>query len=304
MKSRKVFTMLVLAIAAMLVLTSCVNAGTAPTQSAAADTSSAAPASSEAVASTEAPASSEAAALSGKVQLSGSTSMEKVANALAEAFMEMNPDVTVDVQLGGSSVGVSDVIAGKVDIGNASRELKEEEISQGAEPHVIAIDGIAVIVNPNNEIAGLTKDQLISIYTGEINNWKDAGGADAPIVVIGREAASGTRGAFEELLELEDKCKYAQELNESGAVITSVANTEGAIGYVSLDLVNETVKSIKLDEVEATEEQIIAGKYILSRPFIMATKGTLTNPVAQAFLDFVQGADGGAVIKDTGLILP
>jgi phosphate transport system substrate-binding protein len=306
MKKRKMITILVLAFAAMLVFTSCANPSAAPSESAAPASSaaeSAAPASSAAE-SPAAPASSDASAVSGKVQMSGSTSMEKVANALAEAFMEKNPDVTVDVQLGGSSVGITDVIAGKVDIGNASRELKEEEISQGAVPNVIAIDGIAMIVNPNNEAAGLTKDQLIQIYTGEVTNWKDVGGADAPIVVIGREAASGTRGAFEELLELQDKCKYAQELNESGAVITAVANTEGAIGYVSLDLVDDTVKALKLDDVEATEEQILAGNYILSRPFIMATKGELTNPTAKAFLDYVMSADGGAVIKDAGLILP
>ncbi len=305
MKSRKVFTILVLAVAAMLVLTSCVNAGTAPDQASSAAASSAAPASSAAaVESSAAPASSEAAAaLSGKVQMSGSTSMEKVANALAEAFMEKNPGVTVDVQLGGSSVGVTDVIAGKVDIGNSSRELKDEETAQGAVANVICLDGIAVIANPKNAVEGLTKDQLIGIYTGEINNWSDVGGADAPIVVIGREASSGTRGAFEELLDIKDKCKLAQELNESGAVLTAVANTEGAIGYVSLDLVDDTVKALKVDEVEATEEQILAGNYILSRPFIMATKGELTNPTAKAFMDFVLGDEGREVIKGVGLIL-
>lgn len=304
MKSRKLFIVLVLALAAMLVFTACSTSADVPSASPSAAASSAAPASSVAAPTSAAPASSEAAALTGKVQMSGSTSMEKVANALAEAFMEKNPGVTVDVQLGGSSVGISDVIAGKVDIGNASRELKEEEITQGAVPTVIAIDGIATIVNPANEVTGLTKDQLIGIYTGEFTNWSDVGGADAPIVVIGREAASGTRGAFEELLDVAEKCKYAQELNESGAVITAVANTEGAIGYVSLDLVDDTVKAVKLDDIEATEEQILTGKYILSRPFIMATNGTLANATAQAFLDFTLSADGQTVIKDAGLILP
>lgn len=299
MKLRKMLTILALAVAAMLVLTSCVNAGKAPSQAPAADTSSAAPASGDSAASSESPGSE----LTGKVQMSGSTSMEKVANALAEAFMEKNPGVTVDVQLGGSSVGISDVIAGKVDIGNSSRELKEEELSKGAVANVICLDGIAAIVNPGNAVNGLTKDQLIKIYTGGINNWKDAGGADLPIIVIGREASSGTRGAFEELLDIKDKCKLAQELNESGAVLTSVANTEGAIGYVSLDLVDDTVKALKMDGVEAAEEQIIAGNYILSRPFIMATKGELANPAAHAFMDFVLGDEGRAVIKGVGLIL-
>lgn len=303
---KKLITVLVLAMAAVMVFTACSAApaaSSAAASSAAPASSAAAPASS-AAATSAAPASSAApAAVTGKVTMSGSTSMEKVAKALAEDFMAKNSGVTVDVQLGGSSVGVADVIAGKVDIGNASRELKDEETAAGATPNVIALDGVAIITNPKNTATDVTKQQLIDIYTGKITNWKEVGGSDKPIVVIGREAASGTRGAFEEILKIQDKCKYAQELNESGAVITACGSTENAIGYVSLDLINETVKALTLDKVEATEENILGGKYILSRPFIMATKGALTNAAAQAFLDYTMSAEGQTVIKGVGLII-
>lgn len=297
MKMKKLITVMVLALSVLLVFASCSTAIDTPpdaTQSAGTETSSA---------TGQPPSESDSASageLSGTVQLSGSTSMEAVANALAEAFMIANPDVTVDVQLGGSSAGIADVIAEKVDIGNASRELKEEELAEGAEPNVIAIDGIAVIVNPANEVSELTKDQLTQIYTGEITNWSEVGGVDSPIVVIGREASSGTRGAFEELLKVEDLCKYAQELNEQGAVYTAVTSTENAIGYISLYGVDDQVKALKLDGSEATEENVKAGTYFLSRPFIMATHGE-TSAVAQAFLDFVLGADGQAVVMDNHL---
>ena len=271
MKMKKLITVLVLALSAMLVFVSCSTPASEPSEAASESVS----ASTEA---TAAPAESESeepseAALSGSVQLSGSTSLEAVANALAEAFMIENPDVTVDVQLGGSSVGIADVIAEKVDIGDASRELKDEELAEGAEPHVIAIDGIAVVVNPANEVSDITTEQLAQIYKGEINNWSEVGGADSPIVVIGREAASGTRGAFEELLDVEDQCKYAQELNEQGAVYTAVTSTDNAIGYISLYGVDDQVKALMLNGVEATDANIKAGDYVLSRPFIMATHG-------------------------------
>ena len=282
MKTKKLITVLVLALSVMLVFASC-SAPAASESSAAASESSSVEASSEAPAASESEAAAPSEeAISGLVQLSGSTSLEAVANALAEAFMNAHPDVTVDVQLGGSSVGIADVIAEKVDIGDASRELKEEELAEGAEPNVIAIDGIAVVVNPANEVSDLTTEQLAQIYKGEINNWSDVGGADAPIVVIGREAASGTRGAFEELVDVEDQCKYAQELNEQGAVYTAVTSTENAIGYISLYGVDDKVKALKMNGVEATDANIKAGDYVLSRPFIMATHGE-TSAVAQAF---------------------
>ncbi len=238
--------------------------------------------------------------LSGSVQLSGSTSMETIANALAEGFMIANPNVSVDVQLGGSSVGVKDAQDGKSDIGNVSRELKEDE--GGLVANTVAIDGIAVIVNPQNEVSGISKDDLVKIYTGEIKNWSEAGGAGKPIVVIGREASSGTRSAFEELLGVQDVCRYAQELNETGAVKTSVANTPDAIGYVSLEALDDTVVALNLDGAPATEEAIKAGEYALSRPFLMVTKEGELRPEVQAFLDYVLGEEGQAIVADNNLI--
>lgn len=244
--------------------------------------------------------------LSGSLSLSGSTSMEKVANALAESFMIKYPGVTVTPEFTGSSAGVEAVLAGSVDIGNSSRALKDSEKEAGAVENVIAIDGIAVVVEPTNTVTGLTKDQLISIYKGETKNWSEVGGNDAPIVVIGREAGSGTRGAFEEILEIADACAYASELDSTGAVMAKVASTPGAIGYVSLDVVDDTVIALALDEVEATAENIKAGNYFLSRPFVMATKGEVSeqNELVQEFFNYLSTEEGKAVISGVGLILP
>lgn len=168
----------------------------------------------------------------------------------------------------------------------------------------MAIDGIAVCVDPNSTVSDLTKDDLIKIYKGEITNWKDLGGNDEPIVVVGREAGSGTRGAFEELLELKDACKYANELDSTGAVIAKVASTPGAIGYASLDAIDTTVKAVKLEGVEATAENIKAGKYFLSRPFVMATKGEISeqNEIVKAWFDFVLSDEGQEIAEKVGLI--
>ena len=190
--------------------------------------------------------------LSGKIQLAGSTSMEKMCGALMEAFMEKYPNITVTTEYTGSGAGIESVTSGSVDIGNASRALSDKEKSAGIEENIVAIDGIAMITDKNNKVTNVTKQQLTDIYTGKITNWKDLGGADEAIVVIGRESASGTRGAFEELLSVKDKCAYAQELDSTGAVLAKVAATPGAIGYVSLDVVDKTVIALKLDGVEAT----------------------------------------------------
>ncbi len=262
----------------------------APSESAMASESAAAPSES----------ASADAAISGKVSLSGSTSMEQIANALKEAFMAQYPDVSVDVQLGGSSVGVQDAQSGKSDIGNVSRELKEDET--GLTEHKMAIDGIAVVVNPANKVADISKEDLAKVYKGEINNWKDLGGDDQPIVVIGREASSGTRGAFEELVDVKDVAKYAQELNETGAVKTAVSTTPAAIGYVSLEALDDTVTALKVDGAQATEEAIKAGQYPLSRPFLMVTAEGELRPEVQAFLDFVLGAEGQKIVADNKLI--
>ena len=246
----------------------------------------------------------ESAAISGTVSMAGSTSMEKLANAVAESFMAKYPDVTVTAEFTGSSAGVEAVTAGSVDIGNSSRALKDEEKAAGVVENIVAIDGIAVIVDPANTVKDLTKDQLISIYKGETKNWSELGGADAPIVVVGREAGSGTRGAFEELLKIEDACAYASELDSTGAVIAKVASTPGAIGYASRDAVNETVAAGALEGVEPTVENIKAGNYFLSRPFVMATKGEISGQSAavQELFVYLGSDEGKEVIKGVGLI--
>ena len=251
-------------------------------------------------------AETPAETLSGKLSLSGSTSMEKVCEALAETFMEKYPDVTVTVEYTGSGAGIESVTSKMVDIGNSSRSLKDSEKEKGVVENVIAIDGIAVITNNSNEVENLTKEDLIKIYTGEIKNWKELGGKDENIVVLGREAGSGTRGAFEELLGIVDSCVYAGELDSTGGVKAKVASTEGTIGYVSLDVVDDTVKALKLDGVEATEANIKAGSYLLSRPFVMATNGEISaqNEIVQTWFDYIKSAKGQEVIKSVGLILP
>lgn len=242
--------------------------------------------------------------LSGSIQMVGSTSMEKLANALAESFMEKYPNVTVTAEFVGSGAGIEAVTSGSADIGNSSRNLKDEEKSNGAVEIIVAIDGIAVCVDPANTVTGLTKQQLTDIYTGTITNWSEVGGADAPIIVVGREAGSGTRGAFEELLDVIDSCAYANELDSTGAVMAKVASTPGAIGYVSLDVVDDSVIALALEGVEATAENIKAGNYFLSRPFVMATKGEISeqNELVRAWFDYVLGEEGQAVAAKVGLI--
>lgn len=242
--------------------------------------------------------------LSGTITMTGSTSMEKLASALCESFMEKYPNVTVTAEYTGSGAGIEAVLAGTVDIGNVSRELKEEEKANGVTDNTVAIDGIAVVVDPSNTVAGLTKEQLTNIYTGAVTNWSEVGGADAPIVVVGREAGSGTRGAFEEILGVADTCAYANELDTTGAVMVKVATTPGAIGYVSLDVIDDSVIALPLEGVEPTADNIKAGTYFLSRPFIMATKGEISeqSELVQAWFDYVYGEEGQNVAAQVGLI--
>ena len=244
--------------------------------------------------------------LSGKITLAGSTSMEKLANAMAEAFMEKYPNVTVAPEFTGSGAGLESLAKGTVDIGDASRALSDDEKAGGAIENIVAIDGIAVITDSENAVSDITNAQLAQIYTGEITNWSDLGGADEQIVVIGREAGSGTRDAFEELNDVKDACKYAQELDSTGAVLAKVAATPGAIGYVSLDVVDDTVKALQLNSVDATEDNILAGTYVLQRPFVMATMGEISeqNDLVKAFFDFIHSEEGQQVITSVGLIIP
>lgn len=288
-------------ILAVTTLVACGNGDAATAQPSAVESSAA----ESTVAESSAAAPAETTAdLSGSISMVGSTSMEKLANALSEAFMEEYPDVTVTAEFVGSGAGIEAVTNGTADIGNSSRSLKDEEKAAGVVENVVAIDGIAVCVDPANEVADLTKEQLTNIYNGTITNWKEVGGADEPIIVIGREAGSGTRGAFEELVDLVDGCKYANELDSTGAVIAKVASTPGAIGYASLDALDDSVKALSLEGVEATAENIKAGNYFLSRPFVMATKGEISeqNDLVQAWFDFVLGDEGQQVASEVGLI--
>ena len=288
-------------ILAVTALVACGNGDAATAQPSAVESSAAESTVAESSAAAPAETTTD---LSGSISMVGSTSMEKLANALSEAFMEEYPDVTVTAEFVGSGAGIEAVTNGTADIGNSSRSLKDEEKAAGVVENVVAIDGIAVCVDPANEVADLTKEQLTNIYKGTVTNWKEVGGADEPIIVIGREAGSGTRGAFEELVDLVDGCKYANELDSTGAVIAKVASTPGAIGYASLDALDDSVKALSLEGVEATAENIKAGNYFLSRPFVMATKGEISeqNDLVQAWFDFVLGDEGQQVASEVGLI--
>lgn len=280
------------------------TAATTAAETTAADTT-AADITAEETAAEETEAETEAAAdLSGSISMVGSTSMEKFANALSEVFMEKYPNVTVQAEFVGSGAGIEAVTNGSADIGNSSRNLTDEEKANGIAENIVAIDGIAVVVDPANTVADLTKQQLTDIYSGTVTNWSEVGGSDSPIVVVGREAGSGTRSAFEEILGLEDACAYSSELDSTGAVMARVASTPGAIGYVSLDVLDDTVKALNLEGTEPTAENIKAGSYFLSRPFVMATNGEISeqNELVQALFDFVYSDEGDAVIETVGLI--
>lgn len=228
--------------------------------------------------------------LSGFLRLAGSSSMEQMASMLAEGFMEQYPDVTVTIEYVGSAAGIEAVLNGGADIGNSSRKLKEEELARGAVENIVAMDGIAVCVNPENQISGLTREQLADIYTGKLTDWSQLGGEKEPIVVVGHEAGSGTRDAFEEMLGIKDKCIYANELNSMGAVKARAALIPGAIGYISFEVLDESVKALWLDGIEPCAENVENNSYPLSRPFVMATKGEISeqNELVQAWFAYVK----------------
>ena len=249
------------------------------------------------------PASSETTAdLSGDLTLNGSTSMAKVCQALGEKFMEKYPDVTVTKSGNGSGDAPKAVLAGTALIGDLSRELKEEEDPSQFEVKQIAIDGIAIAVNKDNPVTALTTEQITQIFTGEITNWKDLGGNDQNITVLGREAASGTRDGFESIFGCEDKCVYAAEITSTGEVVAKVGSDPSAIGYVSLDSVNDSIIACTVDGVEATEENIVSGAYKAQRPFIQIYKKGSDSELIQAWFDFVYSDEGQQVIKDVGLV--
>ena len=240
--------------------------------------------------------------VTGTITLSGSTSVKPLADALAEAFMEINDGVQIDIQEGGSSVGISDAMAKKVDLGMSSRELKSTET--GLTETVIAFDGIAVIVHKDVKVSNLTTQQLKDIYTGTIKDWSEVGADAGAIVVVGRDAASGTRGAFEELLKIDGKSPnpkavYAQEKDSTGAVKATVQSTKNSIGYVSLEAVDATVKAVTLDNVAITVDTVKAKTYPLVRPFLLVnSKDTALSAAANAFITFILSADGQKIVTD------
>ena len=239
----------------------------------------------------------------GTVSTDGSTSMEKVIGALGEAFEGQNSGVTFTYNPTGSGSGIQAVKEGRCDIGLSSRDLKDEEIADGLKATVLAYDGIAVIVNPENPVVDLDMDSISKIYTGEITNWKDVGGQDAEIVLIGREAGSGTRDGFESITKTEDACQYRQELTSTGDVITAVSQSPAAIGYASLASVNEQVQTVRVNGVEPTEDSIKDGSYVIQRPFILVTKeDTPLSDTAQKFFDFATSVEAAQFISAAGAV--
>ena len=241
--------------------------------------------------------------LSGSVATDGSTSMEKVIGVLGESFMEMNPDVSFTYNPTGSGSGIAAVSEKRCDIGLSSRALKDEEKNSGLTETVLAYDGIAIIVNPENAISDLSVEDIAKIYTGEITNWKDLGGADAEIVVIGREAGSGTRDGFESITGTSEKCVYRQELTSTGDVITTVSQNPDAIGYASLSAVKDTVKALTVGGVAPTEDTVKDGSYVVQRPFVLVTRtDEKLSEAAQAFFDYATSADAVELIAKAGAV--
>ena len=243
--------------------------------------------------------------LTGTVNTDGSTSMESVVKALGEAFMEMNPEVTVNYSGTGSGTGIQSTIDGTCDLGLSSRALKDEEKTNGAVENIVALDGVAVVINPANGVEDLTVEQIAQIFTGEITNWSELGGTDGEIAVFGREAGSGTRGAFEEIVGVEDACKYTNEYSSTGDVIGNVASNPNAIGYASLSAVDDTVKAVKVNGVAPSEDTVKDGTYEIQRPFVMVTKdGAELSEAAQAFLEFAMSEDAADIIAAAGAVSP
>ena len=241
--------------------------------------------------------------LSGSVATDGSTSMEKVIGVLGESFMETNPDVSFTYNPTGSGSGITAVSEKRCDIGLSSRALKDEEKNSGLTETVLAYDGIAIIVNPENAISDLSVEDIAKIYTGEITNWKDLGGADAEIVVIGREAGSGTRDGFESITGTSEKCVYRQELTSTGDVITTVSQNPDAIGYASLSAVKDTVKALTVGGVAPTEDTVKDGSYVVQRPFVLVTRtDEKLSEAAQAFFDYATSADAVELIAKAGAV--
>ena len=238
----------------------------------------------------------------GSVTTDGSTSMEKVIGALGEAFQN-DTGISFTYNPTGSGSGIKAVQEGRCDIGLSSRHLKEEELEAGLSGNILAYDGIAIIVNPENPVADLSVETIAKIYTGEVTNWSEVGGNDVEIVLIGREAGSGTRDGFESITDTEDACQYRQELTSTGDVITTVSQNPGAIGYASVASVKDTVKAVTVDGVAPNEATIKDGSYVVQRPFVLVTKsGTELSEAAQKFFDYITSADANQIISATGVV--
>ena len=287
---KKIISIALIAVLALALLAGC-GSSAAPVATTAPAADSAAPAS-------EAPAE-----LSGTVATDGSTSMEKVIGALGEAFMEQNKGVTFTYNPTGSGSGITAVGEGRCDIGLSSRALKDDEKASGLKETILALDGIAVIVNPANPVSDLDVETIAKIYTGEITNWKEVGGNDAEIVLIGREAGSGTRDGFESITDTKDSCKYRQELTSTGDVITTVSTNPDAIGYASLAALKDNVKALTVGGIAPTEDTVKDGSYVIQRPFVLVTKdGAELSTAAQAFFDYATSADAADLIAAAGAV--
>ncbi len=286
---------IVLTLVALMALTMMVGCGT---EEAPADEATAAPAT--AAPAEETPAAEE---LSGTVNVNGSTSMGDVIAALTEGFNEINPDVQINYTGSGSGAGIEGVLAGTCDLGLSSRALSEDEKGQGAVENIVAKDGVAVVINPENTVTDLTTEQIAAIYTGEITNWSEVGGPDAEIAVLGRDSASGTRSAFEEILGIEDACVYLNEYSSTGDVIGNVASNPNAIGYASLSAVDDSVVAVAVNGVTPTEATVADGSFAIQRPFVIVTvEGTELSAAAQAFLDYAMSAEVADIIAAAGAV--
>ena len=283
---KKFWTILASATLALTLLAGCGSSGNAPASSAA----------------SSAPSGGDTE-LTGSVATDGSTSMKSVIGALGESFQNANSGVTFTYNPTGSGSGIQAVSEGRCDIGLASRSLKDDEKSSGLTETVLAYDGIAVVVSPENPVSDLTIEQIADIYTGKITNWKDVGGNDAEIVLIGREAGSGTRDGFESITGTEEACQYRQELTSTGDVIATVSQNPNAIGYASLSAVKDTVKALSVGGVAPSEDTVKDGSYVIQRPFVLVTKdGVTLSPAAQAFLDYALSADAAPIIAQAGAV--
>ena len=283
---KKFWTILASATLALTLLAGCGSSGNAPASAAA----------------SSAPSGGDTE-LTGSVATDGSTSMKSVIGALGESFQNANSGVTFTYNPTGSGSGIQAVSEGRCDIGLASRSLKDDEKSSGLTGTVLAYDGIAVVVSPENPVSDLTIEQIADIYTGKITNWKDVGGSDAEIVLIGREAGSGTRDGFESITGTEEACQYRQELTSTGDVIATVSQNPNAIGYASLSAVKDTVKALSVGGVAPSEDTVKDGSYVIQRPFVLVTKdGVTLSPAAQAFLDYALSADAAPIIAQAGAV--